>query len=56
MMKEIQKFMQDEDENGCWIDCEDKKYMSETLTNWLEDGLGATERIMEYSEYLDKWV
>jgi hypothetical protein len=48
--------MQSQDKNGTWLEASEneKVYILETLTEWINDGLEVTPRVKGYIEYLSK--
>jgi hypothetical protein len=56
MTQSIQKFMQQEDHNGEWLNCTDYAYMRETIYNWLDEGLELNNRIKGYLDHLEQYA
>ena len=58
MLTSIKRFMQQEDPNGSWMDCElitgDLSYMYDTIVTWLEDGLEETPQIQGYLAWIEQ--
>jgi hypothetical protein len=46
--------MQSQDKNGTWLEAseDEKDYILETLTEWVNDGLEINPRIQGYIDYL----
>jgi hypothetical protein len=46
--------MQSQDKNGTWLEAtiDEKDYILETLTEWVNEGLEVTPRVKGYIDYL----